>query len=172
MRTKTITLYQYSELSDKAKEKARDWYRQGSDDDQFAWEQTQNDAKDIGLEILTLDQHRANEGRFIESALECAEKIVKNHGDTCETCKTAKMFIDERDEIVSEAPRNDDNSDFKDESQLDDDLEELEKEFLQSLLEDYRIMLDKEIEYQNSDECVSESIKSNEYEFTEDGARA
>jgi hypothetical protein len=30
-RTKTITLYQFDELSDKAKEKARDWYRQAGD---------------------------------------------------------------------------------------------------------------------------------------------
>lgn len=34
-RTKTITLYQFDELSDAAKEKARDWFREASIDDDF-----------------------------------------------------------------------------------------------------------------------------------------
>lgn len=32
--------------------------------------------------------------------------------------------------------------------------------------------LEKEYDYLNSDEAVDESIKANEYEFTEDGTRA
>ena len=47
--------------------------------------------------------------------------------------------------------------------------EEMEEDFLQSLLEDYRIMYNKDIEYQNSDEYISETIEANEYEFTKDG---
>lgn len=49
MRTETIqlTLYKFEELSDQAKEKARDWYREG-DDFQFDAEVVYNDASTIG----------------------------------------------------------------------------------------------------------------------------
>ncbi len=170
MREIKVKLYQFNELSERAKEKARQWFREGYTGE-FAWEDIQEDAEQIGLKIMELDQHRANHGKFIESAPECAEKIIKNHGESCETYKTAKTFLTERDEIVSEAER-DENGDLADESALDDALDELESEFLRSLLEDYRIMLEKEYEYQNSDEYVDEGITANEYEFTEDGARA
>lgn len=33
-------------------------------------------------------------------------------------------------------------------------------------------LLTGEYEYRNSDECVTENIRANEYEFTEDGNRA
>lgn len=36
-RQKVITLYQFDELSDKAKERARDWYRQGRDSNDFEY---------------------------------------------------------------------------------------------------------------------------------------
>ena len=35
MKHKSINFYQYSELSDTAKEKARDWYREASQNDTF-----------------------------------------------------------------------------------------------------------------------------------------
>ena len=48
----------------------------------------------------------------------------------------------------------------------------IEDEFLKSLLEDYSIILQKEYEYQTSEEAIIESIKANDYEFTEDGKLA
>jgi hypothetical protein len=50
MKTKTITLYTFDELSDKAKEQARNWFREGNFD--YAWWQfTYDDAERIGLNI-------------------------------------------------------------------------------------------------------------------------
>ncbi len=48
----------------------------------------------------------------------------------------------------------------------------MEKEFLNTLLQDYAQILQKEYEYLMSDEMVDESIIANEYEFNEDGSRA
>lgn len=41
------TVYQYSELSEQAKEKAREWYREGASDYEW-WDATYEDAKTIG----------------------------------------------------------------------------------------------------------------------------
>jgi hypothetical protein len=49
------------------------------------------------------------------------------------------------------------------------DTEDIDANFLRSLLEDYRIMLQKEYEYLTSEETIIETIEANEYEFTEKG---
>lgn len=43
------------------------------------------------------------------------------------------------------------------------------KEFLNDILEDYRVMLQKEYEWRGSREQIIESIEANEYEFDENG---
>lgn len=50
--------------------------------------------------------------------------------------------------------------------------EDLEKNFLHLLLEDYLIMLNRDIECQQSEACIAENIEANEYEFLESGERA
>jgi hypothetical protein len=45
MRTKQITLYQFDELEERAKERARDWYRQGGFDYEW-WDCTFDDVKE------------------------------------------------------------------------------------------------------------------------------
>lgn len=109
-------------------------------------------------------------GEFLESARECAEKILKNHGDTCKTFKLAESFLKERDELVNTAPR-DESGELESERDLDEALDECEKEFQNSLAHEYACMLDRELTYQMSDECVDDSIRANEYTFTEDGKR-
>lgn len=170
MKTITKTVYEFEELSDDAKEKAREWFLSGGDESQFAFEHIVEDAKNIGLRIVSLDDRRANQGDFIGSATECADKIIKEHGAECATYKTAEAFLEARDKIVSEWPR-DENGEFELEYDLDQKLDEVEKEFSHNLLEDYRVMLEKEIEYQTSDEQVDESIMANGYTFTETGKR-
>lgn len=165
MRTIKTNVYKFNELNDTAKEKARNWYREGNTGE-FEWENIQEDAKTIGLEIIQLDTHRPNKGRFLASAEETAHKIEKEHGETCETHKTAKAYLKERDGVIESAER-DENGEFT--LKIDDKLNECDAEFLRSLLEDYRIMLERNIEYQNSDEAVDENIEANEYEFNEEG---
>jgi len=53
-RVTETTVYQFDELSDEAKEKAREWYRQGNCDDSFWSECAIDDAKEIG-KLLGMD---------------------------------------------------------------------------------------------------------------------
>lgn len=46
--TKTVTLYTYDELSDEAKEKAREWYNRASEGDNFFAEWVEEDATRMG----------------------------------------------------------------------------------------------------------------------------
>ena len=63
----------------------------------------------------------------------------------------------------------DESSEHFESSESEDKMIDLENEFLQSLLEDYSIMLQNESEYLQSAEAIRETIEANEYEFTEDG---
>lgn len=163
MREITIKVYQYSELSDAAKERARQWYLE-CQDGSFEWDCTKDDAKTIGLILHGTNRDGSMSGAFKEDALSCADKIMKEHGETCETYKTAENFIRERDEIVTQAEK-DENGEFVNEYELDKKLDECEAEFLRSICEDYRILYEKELEYQSSEEAISEAMEANGYEF-------
>ena len=162
MKTKTINIYQFSELSETAKQKAMNWYLEG-EDFSFAWECIVDDAKNVGLTIKQLDDHKFNKGFFVLSASDTANKILVNHGEDCETYKDAKEYLEKVVFIRSSK---------LDESEMESELEDLEKNFLHLLLEDYRIMLNRDIEYQQSEACIAENIEANEYEFLESGERA
>lgn len=161
MKEVSIKLYQYDELSEKAKEKAIQWYSESMDIDyQFAWEHIQEDAKNIGLKLNGIDRGYMK-GDFIESARECANKILKEHGKDCATYKTASQFIKELEEGDKEY----------EETGSENRKYVVECEFRESLLEDYLVMSEKEEEYLNSKEHIEESIRANEYTFLENGNR-
>lgn len=170
-RTVTTTVYTYSELSDAAKEKAREWASTVICNDDL-WDCIYEDAENIGLRITSfdLDRRRHACGGFIAGAEECAHKIEKEHGETCETYKTARAYLAERDSIINDAAR-DDGGEFEDVHALDEALDEADAEFLRSLLEDYSIMLQREYESMSDEDYLAEFLTANEYEFTEDGRR-
>jgi hypothetical protein len=76
---------------------------------------------------------------------------MEQHGETCETYKDAERCI------LDLKHKNDEKREFA------------EREFLHALLEDYRIMLEMDEEYQSSEEAIAETMEANDYEFTEDG---
>jgi hypothetical protein len=143
MHTITTTVYNFDELSDTAKEKARDWYREGAAWDNDAFGIIRDDASRVGLIINSLSANFGNEGYFTESADACMQAILEEHGENCETYKTALRFQAEGDALA----------------------------FLSALLEEYRVMLDQDLAYQSSDEYVDEQIGANAYTFTIDGKR-
>lgn len=165
-RIKEVTLYNYDELSDEAKEKARDWYRESSSNDDW-WGSTYEDAERIGLKITAFDIDRGSyvQAKFIKGAYECAKLILAKHGKECETYKTAQSYIQAVDKVYDLEKQDEDYN-------SDDDIYEIDKEFLKTIQKEYRIILQKEYEYINSDEYVEENIQANEYEFTEEGGRA
>lgn len=174
MRTETTTrtIYTFDELSDEAKEKALEAYRDINVSFDW-WEFTYMDAETIGLKIdgFDLDRRRHATGKFIESAFDCASKIIKEHGEACETYKSAKVFLSDWTELVAKYSDGINMEEVYEDNEyeFDKEADELETEFLKSILEDYSIMLQNEYEYLYSDEAVQETIEANEYEFTEEG---
>jgi hypothetical protein len=177
MRTETTTrtLYTFDELSDEAKEKALEECREINCVFDW-WDFICDDAETVGLEIdsFDLDRRRHATGKFIESAFDCASKIIREHGEICETYKTAKAFLSDWSELVTKYSDgiNTEKVCEDNEYEFDQEADELESEFLKSILEDFSIILQNEYEYLYSDEAVRETIEANEYEFTEEGKRA
>lgn len=162
MRTIATNIYEFKELSEAAKKKAVEKISTINVDFNW-WDLTYKDAKNIGLKItfFDLDRNRHAKGEFITNAVNCAERIIEEHGENCDTYKTAKEFLSALNEYTGQFPDIEDSD--------EDEIENLESEFLKSLLEDYSIMLQKESEYLQTDEAIIEAIEANGYEFTEDG---
>jgi hypothetical protein len=170
--TKTITVYQFNELSDFAKKTAInklsdinvnfDW-----------WDSVYEDAKTVGIKITSfgLDRNRSAEGEFLDSPSYTAYKILAEHGETCETYKTAKEYLSEYNYLVEKYSDgvNKHRVSEDNEQAFDDEANDLDGDFLKSIVEDYAIMLQKEYEYLCSDAAIIEAIEANEYEFTING---
>ena len=172
MKTIKTIVYDFDELSADAKEKAiKDLYIVNVEPDWF--DCTYDDADDIGIKISGFDIGRGAycKGDFIESAEETAQKIVDNHGKDCETYKTATTYLKDRTKLVKKY------SDGKtldivaedNEYNFDNDCDNLDYDFLLSILEDYRILLSKVYDYLTSEEAIVETIEANKYTFTIDG---
>lgn len=169
-RKKEVSVYKFSELKDRAKQRARDWYLQVALDYEW-WENVYEDAANIGLVISGHDISRSPDadGKFTKRATSVAEAILKEHGNSTETYKDARDFL--KDWKAKEAAyykADEDNTDFEDTREAED----LEEEFLGFLLHDYAQILQTDYEWLISDEQVDEAIESNDYEFNEDGSRA
>jgi hypothetical protein len=171
MRIIETKAYKFDELSDEAKDEAVEKLYDINLD--YEWyESTYEDAENIGLKIKGFDLDRMNcDGEFMVSSLECAGKIIAEHGETCETHKTAKFFLQEWDKLVEKYSDgiNKNVVTYENESVFDTEADDLESDFLRSLCEDYRIMLQHEVDYLSSEEAIIETIQCNDYEFTEDG---
>jgi len=168
MKTIEVTLYKFSELSEDAKEKAIEKLSDINVDFDW-WEYLYSDAKDIGLKITSFDlaRNRHAEGNFILSACEIAQNIFNNHGEICETYKTAQNFMNDWQPIFNNYM--DENHKDYESSESEGKMIELEDEFLNSLLEDYSILLQNECDYLQTDEAIIETIEANDYDFDING---
>lgn len=168
MRTAEIHYYKFSELSDEAKDRARDWWRQGALQYDW-WEFIYDDAERIGLKITGFDTGRSCEitGDFIGTAEETADKILAEHGDRCDTWAEANAYKKTVAEFMATAEKDEDGELAT--YALENEREDIDREFLRALLEQYLFTLRKEEEYQLSEEVVDELLIANDYEFTEDG---
>src|SRR3990167_4169582 len=92
-KTRCKLVYLFDELSDKAKETARNWWHEHALDYDW-WDSTYDDAKRAGLNITEfgLDRNKHVKGRLIVSAEESIKAILKDHGKSCDTYKTAVQF--------------------------------------------------------------------------------
>lgn len=173
MRTIETVVYKFDELSEEAKKKAIEGLADINVDEDWSW-YIYEDAENIGLKITGFDLDRANycKAEFMEGAENCANLIIANHGETCDSYNTAKEFLNSRYEIVKKYSDTiglkkfgeDDSREFFEES-----LDTLEYAFRQSLSKDYLSSLKREYDYKTSEEAIVETIKANDYEFTDEG---
>lgn len=159
MRTVTTNVYLFTELSEEAQQKVIKKYYDINVSHDW-WLDTYKDAEIIGLKLqyFGLDRNKHATGSFITNAKDCADLVIHNHGDTCETYSLAVGYLAGYDNITNE---EEDNETF----------DELNEEFLKNLLSAYADILQRECEYLQTDEAIKESIIANEYEFTENGKR-
>lgn len=158
MRVKSYEVFKFDELTEETKEKAIEKLWDINVDYEW-WESVFDDAGNIGMEIKGFDIDRGNycKMEFKDSFENVLDYILKEHGETCETWKTANDFKKQLVKLDSEA------------EDYEDLMEELRNDFLQEIQEDYRVMLRNEYEYLTSKEAIIETIEANDYEFTKDG---
>lgn len=168
--TKTITLYTFDELpSEKAKERARDWYRKASEGDDW-WDFIYEDGEHAGIKITGFDCGRGSsiEAKALKPMAEIARLIVEEHGEVCATHETAKAFLAKGEPHAALEPDSDDGIAW---DKWNDEKTELEEEFWHAILQDYLSMLRRELDWTYADEQVDENILANGYTFREDGKR-
>ena len=169
-RTIRTKVYKFEELSSEAQSKAIEDNWDWNVTDEW-WQFTYDDAENIGLKIKGFDIDRGSycKGDFTLSANEVSQNIFNNHGEECETYKTAKSFMDEWQPIFNDYI--DENSEGYESGENETKLQDIENDFLTNILEDYRIILTKEYEYLTSKESIKDMLIVNALEFTQDGRR-
>lgn len=163
------TVYSFKELPKEIQEKVLEKECYINVEYHEWWDGTFDDAKRIGLKLtgFDLDRNRHAKGEFLLSANEVAQNIFNEHGEMCETYKTAKNFMEEWQPVFNDYM--DETSENYESRELENELQDLEDEFLKNICEDYSIMLQKECEYLTSEEAIIETIEVNEYTFTIEG---
>jgi hypothetical protein len=171
MRIKETKVYTCSELSETAQERAISKLSHINVDFEW-WKSVYEDAKNVGLKLTSfdLDRNRHAEGSFLFAANEVAQNIFNNHGKDCESYKTATEFMKDWQPVFNNY-MDESHKDYES-RECEEKLQNIEDEFLKSLLEDYSIILQHEYEYLTSSEAIKEAIECNGYEFTEDGKLA
>ena len=193
-----ITVYMFDDLSAKAKEKARQWYRETLGNDGFH-EPVYEDAKQcLTLAGFTLDRifysgfSSQGDGACFEGGWK-AEDVkpgkLKAHAplDT-----TLHRIADEMESIAKRYPSAwmrvkhsghyyhqyetvfdvvETVDDMPNGAEIPGDVVEAIKETSRDAMEWIYNQLQKEWDFQNSDDTVDENIRANEYEFDVDGRR-
>lgn len=200
MRTKTIKLYQFAELSDDAKERALDACRDWNVQDSFWHEHYTEKGGDFytiaGILGIELDRvmfsgfwSQGDGARFTGTYYYAkgASKAIREHApedkelhaiaDTLQDVQRRNFYqlsarIEHRSpHYVHEMTASIDV--YRDEyATMTDDAEETVTEALRDLMRWLYRVLEKEYEYQTTDDAVRDTIEANELEFTEDGALA
>ena len=179
---KCITVYKFDELSDDAKEKARGWFRDGAldyewwDDEYMleGWKEKYGIAFDMKKMYFDLDGSHylywGKGGIWIENQNKLAKAIYGKGYQLLANSGLISSYFDThhygggsgRTELCVEDFRSSESKDLP----ADCD------EWFKDLVEEYWHFLYKEMEYLLSDESIDETIRINEYEFTEEGKRS
>jgi len=158
MRTVQLNIYTFNELSDKAKQNARDWWLEG-----YVYEDnfSEEDMKQIGLG-LNEDKKFA----FLGSAPETMELIFQNHGPSCNSYQYAKAYGQFLEDVGVSCDLPDSHPKR---IEWEEKRESIDNQFLVKLAQYYVKLIEDDYQYNISNEVVDGLLIANEYEFTEDG---
>jgi hypothetical protein len=195
MRTIKVQLYQFDELTEEAREKAREWFRDGvSSDFQFFSEYIIDDTKTIG-KLFGLDIkhvfysgfYSQGDGAFFEGSYEYKKDGLKKVKEYAPKDEELHKIVSELQEIqrvnfysLSATIKHSgfythsgcmviDVWDNRTDNRADTKTAEVLRGALKTFADWIYNRLEKEYEYQSSDETVDETIRVNEYEFLENG---
>lgn len=161
MRTIEIKVYKFDELDKQTKEKVIENYRDINVEDLSWYYWIQEDFNRLGLEIQAFDLDRGNYAKiYIDNFEDTSNYIIEEFGDSVLIKQTAKNYLKELKEIVSN---------FKEDEDIDRELEVLDGNYQHEFEADILSYLRAEYEYQTSDEAVINTIEANDYDFTIEG---
>jgi hypothetical protein len=184
MRTETIQLYNFEELSEKSKENAIEDFRESNYTDYEWWEWMHEDfhekLKEIGIDCSNfnweLDRGRnfemdepyiADVKLFLKSAGFQKQLIIAKLQES--DFDVESVDIDEDGKISIDYGEEDEKLGTKE--MFGEDLDERLTDYLQCVLDGFLKRLEEEYNYMGSDEYIREELVNNEWEFTEDGKR-
>lgn len=192
MRTETISVFKFAELTQPAKEKAREWFRAAGAGDDW-WGAVYDDAKTIAaLMGIEIDQigfsgfcSQGDGAHFTGTfgyAKGCAKAVAAHAGRDTELQRIAREWqalqaanFYQLNGKVSHSGRYQhayctDFEVYRGDTDASEYADEAVREVLRDLMNWIYARLEREYEWLNSDETVDENIEANEYEFTADGS--
>ena len=173
-----VTVYRFDELTDAAREKAREWFRTAIAHDIWWSESVVDDAKHVGAmigfevdKIYWRDDGACWTGSVAYSA-GCAAAVARECPQDSEIQRIARAWADLQRrnfyQIRGGVSANDQYMRTSVDAYRADDANQIVSEFADWV---YRA-LEKGYDYRMSDECVDGDIRANECEFDEDGTPA
>ncbi len=160
MKTIEIKVYKFKELDKQTKEKVIENYRYINVEDTFWYDWIKDDFNRLGLEIQEFDLNRNYVKIYIENFEDTSNYIIEEFGDSVAIKQTAKNYLKELEEIVSN---------FKEDEDIDREFETLDEKYQHEFVADILSYLRAEYEYQISDEALDEFFINNDYDFTTEG---
>ena len=161
MKTIKIELYKYEELDKETREKVIENYRYINVEDTFWYDWIKEDFSRLGLEIQEFDLGRRNYVKiYIENFEDTSNNIIAEFGDSVAIKQTAKNYLKELEEIVSN---------YKEDEDIEREVEILDEEYQKEYSADILSYLHANYEWEISDEAIIEEMISNDYDFTIEG---
>ena len=171
MEKKTYTVYKYDELNEEQKEKAIERYYDINIDHDW-WDHIETDDCGIKLKEFDIDRGSYCKLGFEKSELETARAIVENHGESCNTHRLSRAYIEAYESLEREREtinQSDDDIGYRKEVEIEDKMEVLKDEYVEDLQNEYLQLLRDEYSFQTERVAIEETLRANDYDFTEDG---
>ncbi len=161
MKTIEIKVYKFEELDKQTQEKVIENYRYINVEDTFWYDWIKDDFNRLGLEIKEFNIDRGSYAKiYIENFEDTSNYIIEEFGDSVAIKQTAKNYLKELKEIVSN---------FKEDEEIDREFEILDEKYQHEFEADILSYLRANYVWEINDQAVINTIEANDYDFTTEG---